>query len=105
MSCSSGEESTQSSSEEEAVLLETSGETFNWIDLLAEAHKELNPQLKLQKVRLVLKKFESSAKRYGQTIIFEANMSEKQKTVKPVALGGIAGGDKVMRFRFQFGIF
>ena len=40
--------------------------------------------------------FVSTAQLYGRIIIEEQAMSIDQKTIKPVALGGIAGGDKYL---------
>jgi Clustered mitochondria len=38
--------------------------------------------------------FVHSAKTYGKIIISEVYLSDEQKTIRPIAMGGVAGGDK-----------
>ena len=41
----------------------------------------------------IIKDFHFNARKYGEVIISEKYLPEKMKTIKPVCLGGIAGGD------------
>ena len=59
---------------------------------------------KSEKLAAIIKDFHFNARKYGELIISEKHVPCLQKTIKPVTIGGVAGGDKYivngMLFKF-----
>eukprot|EP01091_Cochliopodium_minus_P013456 TRINITY_DN4343_c0_g1_i3.p1 TRINITY_DN4343_c0_g1~~TRINITY_DN4343_c0_g1_i3.p1 ORF type:complete len:256 (-),score=68.36 TRINITY_DN4343_c0_g1_i3:637-1404(-) len=59
---------------------------------------------KISRIATITKNFQFHAKKYGEIIISEKLLPVEKKIIKPISLGGIAGGDKFvvhgMLFKF-----
>ena len=65
---------------------------FDWQERLHEANACDTEFERFQKASQVANEFVETAQRYGSVIIAERGQAEK--TIKPLSVGGVAGGDK-----------
>lgn len=56
-----------------------------------------DPVTRFEALSCLAEEFREEAKKIGQIIIAELYLSEQQRTIKPAALGGIAGGEKYVQ--------
>lgn len=70
--------------------------TAEFLDLMIklEKYSELNLELTYQQLARLANNFLDVAKSYGKIIINEASLPDSQKTIKPIKVGGLAGGPK-----------
>eukprot|EP00466_Bigelowiella_natans_P020971 jgi/Bigna1/132391/aug1.17_g7099 len=69
-------------------------EDFKWDRGFLDALSEPNREIRLRRVILLHDKFEASARLSATTIIREIWLPVKDKSIKPVSVGGLAGGTK-----------
>src|SRR3989338_4073081 len=83
----------------------------NWIQELISLNKlpEATPAesiIKNDGLHRLAMDFQNTATHYGKIIIMESYLSPEQKTIKPISIGGIAGGEKFIiqgiLFKFAF---
>ncbi len=67
---------------------------YVWAKRYSEAVAESDPQRQLMLLSTLREDFLDACKLYGSVICVEACLPDYRKTIKPVALGGIAGGSK-----------
>lgn len=67
---------------------------YTWATRYSEAIAECEPQRQLVLLSTLREDFLHACKLYGSVICVEAGLPPHRKTIKPVAMGGVAGGSK-----------
>ena len=67
-----------------------------WQYLYEEALIENDEMGRNEKILEIFSEFEFKCKLYGGVIISEKHLPDKQKSIKPLDIGGVAGGTKFM---------
>ena len=75
----------------------------NWNSDFQKASQEEDQEERSLKMAEVIKNFHFNAQKYGEIIISEKFIPPAMKTIKPVSIGGVAGGEKyVVHGEFTF---
>ncbi|KAH3759766.1 Histidine kinase A [Pelomyxa schiedti] len=78
----------------EATQLPWKEKTLHWNEQFQNIIKQEDGLEKYSQIAQFANDFVYSASLYGKIIISELGMPEKEKTIKPISIGGIAGGEK-----------
>jgi len=81
-------------SEEETVEVVPVDTELNWNTRYQEVIEKEDSQHKYKELSILAKDFVYAARVYGNIIISEIYVPNNQKTIKPINMGGIAGGSK-----------
>ena len=103
---SSSDTETDSSEEEKNTIEPMDGmkyrEASNWNGRWQEIMNMLDEDQKGMLMAEIIKDFHYNARKYGEIIISEKYLPLDKKTIKPVSIGGVAGGQvKIFSLHFE----